>query len=40
MGQIRSREQRHQKNGGLQRRYQETIDTVVKAGYVHKFQQI
>ena len=40
MGQLKSLERRLQKNGTLQRRYQENIDTFVKAGYVRKIEQI
>ena len=40
MGQLKSLERRLQKDDMLQKRYQETIDTDVKAGYVHKVQQV
>ena len=40
MGQLKSLERRLQKDDMLQKRYQETIDTDVKAGYVRKVQQV
>ena len=40
MGQLKSIERRLQKDTMLQKRYQETIDTDVKAGYVRKVQQV
>ena len=40
MGQLRSLEKRLQKDDTLQQRYQETIHTDVKAGYVRKIDQI
>ena len=40
MGQLKSPEGRLQKDAMLQKRYQETIDTDVKAGYVRKVQQV
>ena len=40
MGQLRSLERRLQKDDILRKRYQETIDTYVKAGYVRKVQQV
>ncbi|XP_075247176.1 uncharacterized protein LOC142340485 [Convolutriloba macropyga] len=39
MGQFKSLERRLPKNGTLQTRYQETIDTDVKAGYARKLEQ-
>ena len=39
MGQLKSLERRLQKDYMLRKRYQETIDTDVKAGYVCKVQQ-
>ena len=39
MGQLRSLEKRLQKDDTLRQRYQETIDTDVKAGYVRKIDQ-
>ena len=39
MGQLKSLEQRLQKDDMLQKRYQETIDTDVKAGHARKVQQ-
>ena len=40
MGQLKSLEWRLQKNETLEKRYQETIDHVVDAGYVRKVNQI
>ena len=40
MGQLMTLEQRLQKDDILRKRYQETIDTDVKAGYVRKLQQV
>ena len=40
MGQLKSLERRLQKDDMLRKRYQETIDTDVKAGYVRKVQQV
>ena len=40
MGQLKSLERRLQKDDILRKRYQETSDTDVKAGYVRKVQQI
>ena len=40
MAQLKSLERRLQKNDMLQKRYQENIDTDVKAGYVRKVQQV
>ena len=40
MGQLKSLERRLQKDDMLQKRYQETIDTDVKASYVRKVQQV
>ena len=39
MGQLKSLERRLQKDGALKKRYQETIDTDVNAGYVRKVDQ-
>ena len=39
MGQLKSLERRLQIDDTLQKRYQETIDTDVQAGYVHKVEQ-
>ena len=39
MGQLRTLERRLRKDDMLRKRYQETIDTYVKAGYVRKVQQ-
>ena len=40
MGQLKSLERRLQKDDMLQKRYQETIDIDVKAGYVRKVEQV
>ena len=40
LGQLKSLERRLQKDDMLQKRYSETIDTDVKAGYVRKVQQV
>ena len=40
MGQLRSLERRLQKDETLRKRYQETIDTDVNAGYVRKVDQV
>ena len=40
MGQLKSLERRAQKDDMLRKRYQETIDTDVKAGYVRKVKQV
>ena len=40
MGQLKSLERRLQKNDTLRKRYQETIHTDVKAGYVCKVPQV
>ena len=40
MRQLKSLERRLQKDDILRKRYQETIDTDVKAGYVRKVQQV
>ena len=40
MGQLKSLERRLPKNDMLRKRYQETIDTDVKAGYVPKVQEV
>ena len=40
MGQLKSLERRLQKDDTLTKRYQETIDTDVKAGYVRKVQHV
>ena len=39
MGQLKSLERRHQKDETLKKRYQETIETDIKAGYVRKVNQ-
>ena len=39
MGQLKSQERRLQKVETLKKRYQETIDTDVNAGYVQEFHQ-
>ena len=39
MGQLRTLERRLRKDDMLRKRYQETIDTDVTAGYVRKVQQ-
>ena len=40
MGQLKSLERRLQKDDMLQKRYQETIDIDVKAGYFRKVEQV
>ena len=40
MGQLKSLERRLQKNETLKKRYQETIDTDINAGYVRKVDQV
>ena len=40
MGQLKSLERRLQRDDTLTKRYQETIDTDVKAGYVCKVQHV
>ena len=39
MWQMKSLERRFQKNEALKKRYQDTIDTDVSAGYVRKIEQ-
>ena len=40
MGQLKSLERRLQKDDPLRKRYQENIDTEVKAGYVREVEQV
>ena len=39
MGKLKSLERRFQKDEALNKRYQDTIDTDVNAGYVRKVEQ-